>query len=580
MDSKTKVCQNCKNEFIIEPEDFDFYEKMKVPAPTFCWTCRMQRRMAWRNERALYRRKCNAPGHDEMIVSIYAPDQPYTVYDAKYWWSDAWDPMSYGADYDFSKSFFMQFKELMARVPILTLTNINSVNSDYTNFVESNKNCYLLFSGGFNENVHYTNKPMESKDSLDCYILRKGEMCYECINCSDSYRLFYSRDCRACNDSYLLSNCRNCSNCFGCVNLISKSFCIWNEQYSREDYMKELKELGVDNWANLQKLKEKYYNTVVSKAIHRYATIIGSTRCTGDNILNSKNAQYCFDIPGETEDSKFLEWCMNSKDIYDSIGLYKTALSYENVDNNRVNNNMGTITIYDSAYTYYDINCHNCNNIFGCIGLRKKEYCILNKQYTKEEYQELLPRIVKHMTDMPYVDKRGRVHNYGDFFPAEFSPFAYNDTIAQEYFPLTQEEALREGFVWRPSEEKKYDITMPVEKISDRIADVGDGILDHVLGCAHAGKCNDQCTTAFKITSSELSLYRKLNVPLPHLCPNCRHYERLCQRNPMKLWHRQCMCDKHHSHHTGKCANEFETPYAPEREEIIYCEQCYQQEVL
>ncbi len=35
MESQTKNCQNCKKDFIIEPEDFNFYEKIKVPAPTF-----------------------------------------------------------------------------------------------------------------------------------------------------------------------------------------------------------------------------------------------------------------------------------------------------------------------------------------------------------------------------------------------------------------------------------------------------------------------------------------------------------------------------------------------------------------
>jgi len=70
-----------------------------------------------------------------------------------------------------------------------------------------------------------------------------------------------------------------------------------------------------------------------------------------------------------------------------------------------------------------------------------------------------------------------------------------------------------------------------------------------------------------------------LNLPLPRLCPNCRHYQRLAQRNPLKLWHRQCMCKKENHEHNGKCEVEFETSYAPERPEIIYCERCYQQEV-
>ncbi len=36
---------------------------------------------------------------------------------------------------------------------------------------------------------------------------------------------------------------------------------------------------------------------------------------------------------------------------------------------------------------------------------------------------------------------------------------------------------------------------------------------------------------------------------------------------------------KHHLHGEKHCPNEFETSYAPDRPEIIYCEKCYQQEV-
>ena len=43
------------------------------------------------------------------------------------------------------------------------------------------------------------------------------------------------------------------------------------------------------------------------------------------------------------------------------------------------------------------------------------------------------------------------------------------------------------------------------------------------------------------------------------------------ERGPVKLWHRKCM--------NKGCNNEFETSYAPERPEIVYCESCYNQEV-
>ncbi|MBI4652772.1 hypothetical protein HY750_00770 [Candidatus Kuenenbacteria bacterium] len=53
----------------------------------------------------------------------------------------------------------------------------------------------------------------------------------------------------------------------------------------------------------------------------------------------------------------------------------------------------------------YSNHCHSSSNLFGCVGLRHKEYCILNKQYTKEEYEKLVPKIIKHMNEMPYISK-------------------------------------------------------------------------------------------------------------------------------------------------------------------------------
>jgi hypothetical protein len=110
------------------------------------------------------------------------------------------------------------------------------------------------------------------------------------------------------------------------------------------------------------------------------------------------------------------------------------------------------------------------------------------------------------------------------------------------------------------------------ERLLDNIKDVRDDILKEIIGCAHKGECACRCTTAFKITKQELDFYRFHNLPIPRLCHNCRHVRRVKNQSSMRLWHRKCMNEG--------CNNEFETSYAPERSEIVYCEQCYQQEVI
>ena len=175
------------------------------------------------------------------------------------------------------------------------------------------------------------------------------------------------------------------------------------------------------------------------------------------------------------------------------------------------------------------------------------------------------------MNSMPYTDKKGRVYKYGEFFPAEMSPLAYNQTLAYDFFPLTKEEAEEQGLAWHEPKNKEFTATRFGVELPDDIKDVDDSILKEVINCAHEGKCDHECVGVFRITSQELQFYRKLNIPLPQICQNCRHYSRFAWRNPPKLWHRKCM--------KSGCANEFETSYAPDRSEIVYCEQCYNAEV-
>ncbi len=591
MKTETKQCQNCKQSFTIGADDFGFYERAKVPAPTFCPRCRNQRRMAWRNERTLYKRKCGAPGHSEEIISMYAPDSPYIVYDHDYWWSDEWDPLQWGRGYDFDKTFFGQFGELMRDTPHIALANQNAVRTEYGNYLDGNKDCYLIFGGGWNENTRYGNKIMENKDSQDLYAASKNELCYECVNCAESYWLLYSTNCKNCTDSYFLYACRNCNNCFGCTNLVSKNYCIFNEQYSKEEYEKKIKDYLPDTREKLERVQETF-RKVYLKSIHRYANIVNSPDSTGDIINNSKNCKFCFDIYHDVEDAKYLFSALVLKDCWDGNGIYKNEVSYEMIDANIGSNNLSSVTIYDSNHVQYSLNCHGSSYLFGCIGLRNKQYCILNKQYSKEEYEKILPRIIEQMNKMPFTDKAGRKHGYGDFFPAELSPHAYNETIAQEYYTLTKEEASEKKFPWKEEVKRDYGITVWPGDLSGNISEVDESILKEIIGCEHRGKCNEQCTQAFKVISNELAFYKKMNIPLPLFCPNCRHYQRLKQRNPLKLWKRKCQCagtksgnniysnTTKHFHEEGKCPNEFETAYAPDRKEIIYCEQCYQAEVV
>ena len=573
MNTEKRECQNCKKDFIIESEDFNFYEKIKVPPPTFCPDCRLQRRLAWRNEGILNRRTCDFCG--KSIITNNSTFNKFPIYCNDCWYGDKWDAINYGKDYDFTKPFFIQWKELLDVTPNINLWGLGNTNSEYANYTGYSKNIYL--SNATNcEDVSYFRLVDKIKNLLDCYYVSNSEFCYENFITRKIYNSHFLNNCSDCLDSYFLFDCRNCSNCFMCGSLRNKSFFIRNKEYSKEDYFKIIKMYDMGSYLQVNDLKDEFYN-LIKKKIHRYANVVNSVDSTGDNIINSKSAKNCFMVEGENVKNC---WRMFNKvkDSYDISGGLNNELIYESslaadggymtrfFSHCRGNKNSDLLHL-----------CLNCSDCFGCVSIRGKQYCILNRQYTKEEYEELVPKIIKHMSDMPYIDSKGRVYKYGEFFPGEFSPYCYNESVAQEYFPIKKEEALREGYKWKEKEERNYNIDIRNNNIPDNINDIDDNILNKVIECKHyvdkihPSYCEASCTEAFKLTKEEFSFYKRIKLPIPRLCPNCRHGERVLQRNPLKLWHRSCMKEG--------CTNTFETSYAPDRPEIVYCERCYQNEV-
>ena len=569
--SKNKICQNCKNDFTIEPDDFSFYEKVKVPPPTFCPECRMIRRMTWRNERSLYKRTCDKTGNP--IITMFNPEAKVKVYEHDVWWSDEWDSTSYGQDYDFSKPFFEQFKELLSKVPLVSVGNTNCVGSPYNNHNADCKNCYLSYASYLNEDVMYSQGASSLKNCIDTYTLQKSEQCYEDTLCDSMFQTHFSYNSDESINSFFLKNCVNCQDCMGCMNLRNKRFSIWNEQYNKEDYLKIKNGINFGSYKFLTNFKNKYKNFVL-KFPNKYGNIIKSFNVTGDNIMNAKNVRESFDVYGDMEDSKFVAHGLGGKDSYDMYGFGAGAyLMYEGVDSGlKASNVCFSVLAHSCMNTNYTYMCYNAKNLFGCIGIRKGEYCILNKKYTKEEYESLVPKIIKHMMDMPYVDKNGIIYKYGEFFPSEISPFSYNETIAQEYFPITKEEIEKRGYFYREQPKRDYKTTINSLDLPDDMTEASDNIVDEIIACPNNGNELMLCTQAYRIIKDELTFLRKYNLALPRYCPNCRHNKRLSERNPLKLWHRKCMKEG--------CNNEFETSYAPDKPEIIYCERCYQQEVV
>lgn len=556
------ACRECSATFDITNEDLAFLDmlspmiggnKQALPPPTQCPDCRLRRRMACVNQLALYERKCDLTG--AAVISNIRPDAPYKVYRQKEWHSDAWDALTYGRDYDFSRPFFDQWKELCLAVPrpnLFTGYEFDE-NAAYTNHSGKNKDCYLIFDSDENRDCYYSYSVNSCENCLDCFRVRKSELCYQCIDCVRCYGSSYLQDCDNCSDSMFLKNCTGCKNCLMCSNIKNKEYHVENKPVSKEEYerfriMLQSRSAVAGAAARFDALKLEY----PQKAMHG----MQNEACIGDYLVNCKNAVMCFDSE-DLWDCRYvfqgfmpLKSCMDIQECGDGELLYECSVAGYNGRSSAFCNHM----LAQFSDLIYCSLCPHSKNCFGCIGVQRKQYCIFNKQYTKEEYETLVPKIIKHMTT---------TGEYGEFFPIAMSTYAYNESLAQDYYPMTQKQVTEKGWQWLDEAEKQSQNLASTVELPDSIESVDDDICKKILTCTETKK-------QYKIIPQELKFYRQMHLPLPQSSFFARHKARMALRNPRVLFDRKCQ----------KCSASIKTTYAPERPEIVYCERCYLEAII
>ncbi len=554
MNSETRNCQNCKQPFTIEPEDFGFYEKMGTVPPISCPECRFRRRSVFRNEMTLYTRTCSKCG--KRMISMYHPNSAHVVYCLECYESDSWDAFGYSAPYDPDKPFLAQFEDLFLKVPkqTLLLTSIATfVGSEYVNFAGPNlKNCYLIFNSGTCEDSMYSRGIKDCRGAVDSYYGTGLENCYETLNAQQSSRVFYSQNVVGCLESSFLLSCRNCQHCFGCVNMQNASYHFLNEPVSREEYQKKVGEI-MGSWQKIEEFK-KTFDRFALKFPRRQNNNIRAPGCVGDYLFDSHNLKQCYES-SNSENCKYAYFNKETKDAYDITGYgYNSELLLEGAAVGKSQRVIASAFIESSHDIAYSFALRSSEYCLGCVGLKSGAYAILNRRYDKPEFLKIQNRIIAELK---------AEGSYGAFFPPRLGPFAYNEAIGSWNMPLTKTEALAEGFRWEDDVQMTTGKeTLKSEQIPDHIQDVQDSITNEIFTCV-------SCRRNYKIIPAELEFYRQMGLPLPRSCFYCRHNNRVEKRGFFSTFYRIC----------AKCSKTIETSYAPDRPEIVYCEECYQAEV-
>jgi hypothetical protein len=512
-------------------QDQTFYEKINVPSPTLDPIARRDRRMAWRIERNLQMIKCSMTGKDMLSIPYKNKETP--VYSLDVWWSDAWDALAYGKSYDFEQSFFAQFGKLLSIVPRLALINdSSSENSEYVNQTTHQKDCYWMFDADYCQQCQYSTTITNSHNSLDCLYAYKLEWCFELIHSHDCYQCFFGTNISNSSDCWLVKDCQRCQNCLGCVNLVGKSYCILNKQYTKEQYQQKIKEAGSEYSLISNEAFKSQYQLLIDAAPKRAKYTQNCDNVTGNYLHNCKNAHYSF-VCLDSKDISYCSRVANSTDCmdYDIWGDH-AELVYEcvTVGEHAYNIHFSSTCWDNVSDLQYCESCMHCSHCFGCIGLRNKSYCILNVQYSKEDYFELLPRIIEHMTTCG---------EYGEFFPAALSPHAREMTLAHAPDMIIGQNCLPQ---------KTHTV--------DYKAALGQTYL-----CPVSHK-------SFRMNAVEIAFYTQFLLPIPVHHPDVRNKLRSQKLLPMQLWDRTC----------SQSGEQIWSPYDPALVSDVYSEEVFVKE--
>ena len=292
-----------------------------------------------------------------------------------------------------ANGFFTELQKIILSQPKLPVAVVNSEGCDFCNEVYNSKNLLYCFDSYNTTDSFYLFDSFMCANCGDCDYAVESELCYESV---DPYKAFNCDFIEYCDNIRDSAYCYNCTgnNLFGCVNLKNKSFCIFNRQFTESEYNEQVKKF--------KSLSPEKIFTIVEALKKRFPltqTVGGDNENTvyGNYIHFDKNCYLCFDAAYD-ENCAYIYDSFNCKTSYDlTYVALGTELTYQAVDSATLFNCSFAVHARNCQDSSYLFNCFNLINSLGCVGLKNKEYCILNRQFNKQEYEKISIKILSEL---------------------------------------------------------------------------------------------------------------------------------------------------------------------------------------
>ena len=590
-----KICRRTGKEFPIFESEKLLLEKIsptigdkkyQISLPQLSPEARQIKRLIWRNERKFYK-FVDSKGvsgistiSDQMWLRVMSQTDFYE-----------YDHLQYGIDY--SNDFFADLWTLFKHMPYPSKLGNNMENSEYCNQETDDKNCYLNAWGHKNENSLYTTYSLSGLWTVDNYRAMHCEDAYESIDIHTSQRIFFSQQIENSYNIWFSYDLKSCQNVLFGFGLNNANYVYKNKTLSkgeREKIYYTYKE-RVASYTWLLAVLEEYQEWVKDFPLKGIIAVNTENSIGGNDLINIKNA-LCCTRGEESQDIAYANLFAGVSDTMDVESVGRAQKNYNLASSIKTSDCIVGSHIFENVQNgYYTYASRNSSYIMACMGLDHKQYCFLNKQYDKDQWEKCTIMSIEELQSK---------ERFWEFFEPQDSPFPYNDSVAMDYYPIHkvciawQETIINlhgrgtvtvdnpEKFIsdatidlwWeekiqikRRTKEQEINIqsgiqTIKAQDLPNNIGDVTDDILKKAIICETSGR-------PFRIVWLELEFYRKHGLPLPRKHYDVRHEERLSKRPWRDMYLRHC----------DACGKEMLSAYASDSWSKIYCEFCYNKEI-
>lgn len=287
------------------------------------------------------------------------------------------------------EDFYTRYLRLIESLPRPPTKNMRS---DGIEWGDANYNCSNLIYSFDNANCQnglYLYCSYLAANCVDCSYAIESELCYQSVDLFKCYKVYFSNYCARLRESYYCYDCNDSHHLFGCTHLNHKEYCIFNRQYSSDEYQKQVDEL-------IKRLPQEILKTV-DELIEQFpltqTNVTRSENCHyGNHVHYSKNVYFSFDAT-DNQDCGYLYDSHHNQDCWDSTWLLGSQLCYQCLESRSLYNCAFVNWSSNCRDSWFLNNCYNLKHCFGCVGLDNKEYCLLNRQLTPEEYHEIVERL-------------------------------------------------------------------------------------------------------------------------------------------------------------------------------------------